>query len=128
MRRVPSLLEHPCTVGVARARHVLDAASPNANEHKDIKPSQQNGVDGEEVAREHRRRVLAHKRAPVETVTLRRRRNSRGAQDVPDKRRRHIDAELAQLADDPDIAPTGVLTRELQDQLAHRLIDRRSPQ
>jgi hypothetical protein len=58
---VSGLLEHPGAVGVGGAREVVDPAAPNADEHEDIQPSQPNRVDGEEVAREHRRGVLAHK-------------------------------------------------------------------
>jgi hypothetical protein len=79
---VPRLLEHPGTVGIARARDVLDPAAPDANEYEDVQPPQQNGVDGEEVACEHRRGLLTDERAPGETVTLRRRRNTGSAQDV----------------------------------------------
>ena len=124
---VPSLLKHPRSIGVAGARDVLDPAATNTDEHEHVQPTQQDGVDGEEVAGEHRRRVLAHERAPGETITLRRRRDTGLLQDVPDERRRHLDAELAQFANDPEIAPAGVLTREPHDQLAHPLIDRRSP-
>jgi hypothetical protein len=59
---------------------------------------------------------------------LRRRWDAGVLQDVPDECGRHIDAELAQFTDDPDVAPTRVLTCEPHDQLAHHLIDRRPPQ
>jgi hypothetical protein len=44
-------------------------------------------------------------------------------EDVPDRGSRDRDAELAQLASDPQVAPTAVLAREPQDQLAHLTAD-----
>jgi hypothetical protein len=44
-----------------------------------------------------------------------------------DEGRRHGDAELAQLADDPQIAPTPALSREPQDQLAHLGLEPSTP-
>jgi hypothetical protein len=115
-QQVARLLQHPGAVGVARAGHVLNPAAADADEDQYIQPPQQYGVDGQEVAGECRRSVLAQERAPVLLVALGRRRNTRRSQDVAYQRGGDADAEFAQLADDPDIAPTGVLARQSQDE------------
>ncbi len=48
-------------------------------------------------------------------------------QHVRDRRGGDRDAEVEQLALDPELAPPGVLPAHPKDQLAHRLIDRRTP-
>jgi hypothetical protein len=78
---------------------------PNANEDKHVQSAQQDGVDGEEVAGERRRAVLAQKGAPIRLATLRRRRDARAPEDVANQCRGDVDPELAQLADDPQVAP-----------------------
>ena len=52
-------------VRIAHARDVLAAASRNADEHEGIKPSQQNGVGGDDVGGEHRR-PLSRRRVDAE--------------------------------------------------------------
>ena len=64
---------------------------------------------------EHRLSVVPEERAPAELVALRRRRDARAGEHVSHKRRRDGDLQLAQLADDPNIAPVAVLAREPQD-------------
>ena len=63
--------------------------------------------------------------APRLPVALRRRRQPGLGEDVAHRGRRDGDAELAQLADDPHVAPARVLARETHDQLAHLSADRR---
>jgi hypothetical protein len=69
--------------------------------------------------------LRAQERAPAQTVAQRCRRQAGVGEHVPHERRRDVDAELAQLADDPHIAPARVLAGESYDQFAHRVIDRR---
>src|SRR6266511_1223324 len=81
--------------------------------------------------------VSTVKKSQASTVSACCRRNERqlswsrcGAgvgEHVSHQRRRDSDPELAQLADDPNIAPLAVLAREPQDQLAHLRSQRRSP-
>jgi hypothetical protein len=75
---------------------------------------------------ERRRGVLAQERAPVQLVALGCRRHTGCPEQVAHQRGRDVDPELAQLADDPDVAPASVLARQPQDQLAHLAVDRRS--
>jgi hypothetical protein len=49
-----------------------------------------------------------------------------GKQDPPDRARRHTQAELQQLAGDPRVAPTWVLTREAEHELSHPTVGRRT--
>ena len=56
---------------------------------------------------------------------LGRRWNTCRLQDVAHQRGGDVDAEVAQLADDPDVASVGVLARQPQDELAHLDADRR---
>jgi site-specific DNA recombinase len=89
-------------------------------------------INGEEVAGEPRRRVLAQERAPVQLATLRCRRNTGRLENVAHQRGRDVDTEPAQLTDDPDVAPAGVLARQPNDQrpahvVARRVRPRRQP-
>ncbi len=81
-QQVARLLQHPGAVRVARTRNVLDPAAADANEHEHIQSPQQNGVDGEKVAGERRRRVCSEERTPVQPATLGCRRNARCLEQV----------------------------------------------
>src|SRR6266511_2156080 len=120
-QQVARLLHHPGAVGVARAGHVLDPAAAGADEDEHVQPAQQDGVNGEEVAGERRRGVLAQERAPVRLATLGCRWNTGCPEHVAHQCGGDVDPELAQLADDPEVAPAVVLARQSQDQLAHLL-------
>src|ERR687887_1459556 len=71
-------------------------------------------------------KLCAQEAAPRLPVALRRRRQTNVIEDVADGGRRDSDAELAQLADDPQIAPARVLACETHDQLTHFTADRRT--
>jgi hypothetical protein len=62
--------QHPDAVRVARAGQVLDPAAADADEDEHVQPPQQHRVDGETVASERRRGVLAQKRPPLQPVAL----------------------------------------------------------
>jgi hypothetical protein len=62
--------------GLPRAGDVLDPPAADADEDEHIDAPQQDDVDGEEVAGEHGRGVLAQERAPVRLATLWRRRDA----------------------------------------------------
>ena len=64
--------------------------------------------------------------APRLSVALGRRRQPSAGEDVPDRGGRDGNAELAQLADDPQVAPARVLARKTQDQLADLTADGRT--
>src|SRR5215218_8169634 len=69
-QQVAHLLHHPGAVGVARAGHVLDPAAADTDEDEYVQAPQQDGVNGEEVAGERHRGVLAQERAPVRLAML----------------------------------------------------------
>lgn len=63
--------------------------------------------------------------APGLGIAPRRRRQAGPGEDVADRARRDANAELAQLAGDPQVAPARVLASEPDDQLAYVPADRR---
>jgi hypothetical protein len=69
--------------------------------------------------------VLAQEGAPVQLAALGCRWNTGCPEHVAHQRGGDLNPELAQLADDPDVTPAGVLARQPQDQLAHLAVDRR---
>jgi hypothetical protein len=69
-QQVARLLHHPGAVGVVGAGHVFDPAAADADEDEHVEPAQQDGVNGEEIAGECRRGVLAQERAPVRPSAL----------------------------------------------------------
>jgi hypothetical protein len=63
----------------------------------------------------------AQEGAPAQPVALRRRRHPGGRKHGAHQRRRHVDAELPQFADDADVAAVRVLARKAQGELARVL-------
>jgi hypothetical protein len=80
--------------------------------HTSTYSRREDGVNGEEVAGERRRRVLAQKRAPIQLAALGCRWNTRCSEHIAHQRRGDVDPELAKLADDPNVAPAAVLARQ----------------
>jgi len=103
---------------------VLDPAAADREEDEHAQTAKPDGVDREEVAGEDRLAVRAQEGAPRVPVAVGRRRHTGLAQDVADRGRRDGDAELAQLGDDPQVAPARVLAGEPQNQLPHLAADR----
>jgi hypothetical protein len=88
-----------------------------AGEREVLDPAATDGDEGE------------HVHAPAETcvrIAPRRRWQAGGGEDVADGARRDGDAQLAQLARDPQVAPARVIAGEPQYQLAHITADRRA--
>src|SRR5438093_315727 len=86
----------------------IDAEDPlelSVVEDEHVQPPQQHAVDSEKVAGERRGGMLAQERSPARPVALRRRRDTCRSEDVAYQRRGDVNAELAQLADDPHVAP-----------------------
>jgi len=71
-------------------------------------------------------RLLAQERTPRQARTLSGRTDALLAQDLPDCRRRQLQAEPVDLAGDPLIPPARVLSRESEHQLTDLTADRRS--
>jgi hypothetical protein len=124
-QQVPRLLHHPRPIRVARTGEVLDPPRPDRDEEQHVQPPQPDGIHGENVASNDRAAVLAQERSPAELAPFRRWRDAGTGEHVSHQRRRDVDTELAQLADDPDVPPVAVLAREPQDQLAQLRVERR---
>ena len=105
----------------------VDPAAPKLDEEEDVEPCRQDGVDGEEVAREQARRLAADELAPGDAGSLASGSESCLAQELADRRRREAESERTELARDALVAPAAVLARESEDQLADLSADRRSP-
>src|SRR3954469_25498434 len=108
------------------ARYVNPAAT-QLDEEQDVEPCREDGVDGEEVAREHARRLGADELAPGDAGSLASGSEACFAQELADCRRRDAEPQRPELARDPLLAPAAVLARESEDQLADLTADRRSP-
>src|ERR671934_181472 len=104
-QQVARLLQHPSPVRLVGAGEILDPAAADREEDEHVEAAQPDGVDGEEVAGEDRLTVRAQEAAPRLPVALRRRRQPGLSKDVANRSRGNREAELAQLADDPQIAP-----------------------
>ena len=111
-QQVARLLGHPAAVRVGRDPGEVDAAGRELDEEQDVEPLQEERVDGEEVALENARRLLAEKLGPARLEPPRRGLDPRLLQDRPDRARGELDPEPDQLALDPPVAPARVLPRE----------------
>ena len=124
---VARLLGDPASVRIRAAGDVLDPSRRERDEEEDVDPLQEGGLDREEVAGEHARRLRSQEGSPRRTRSLRRRLETCLEQHLAHGRRRDRDAETLELADDPLVSPVRVLARETKDQLAERTLERRSP-
>src|SRR3954469_8472216 len=82
------------------ARYVNPAAT-QLDEEQDVEPCREDGVDGEEVAREHARRLGADELAPGDAGSLASGSESCFAQELADRRRRDAEPRRPELARDP---------------------------
>src|SRR5215216_5484831 len=117
---VARLLCHPAPVGIRGGGDVLDPSRRERDEKEDVEPLQKDGLDREEVAGEHARRLRAEEGAPRRARSLRCRLEASLEQHLAHRSRRNRDAETFELADDPLVSPVRVLARETEDQLAER--------
>ncbi len=63
-REVARLLSDPASVRVRAAGDVLDPPGRERDEEEDVDPPQKDGLDGEEVAGEHARRLRSQEGSP----------------------------------------------------------------
>src|SRR5215218_9585637 len=99
------------------------AAELDVEEH--VQPLQGDGLDREEVDGEHAVRLRPYELAPGESGTLAGRPQTRLSEELPYGRGGDCQAEPTELAGDPLVAPTRVLTREAEHQRADLAADRR---
>ena len=124
-QQVARLLQHPSRVRAARAGEVFDPTAADREEDKHVQAAKPDGVDGQEVASDDRITLLAQEAAPGQPVALRRGRDAGVGEHAAHQRRGNVDAELAELADDPGVPPARVLARQPHDQLPYLQRDRR---
>ena len=97
------------------------------DDEEHVVAAQEHGVDGEEVGRNDALGLGAEELGPDRPRAPRGGSQVVGAQDVRDAVLRHGDAELLQLADDPQVAPARVRSSESHDQLDGLLGESRTP-
>lgn len=105
----------------------VDPAATQVDEKEDVESGREYGVDGKEVACEHARRLAADELAPGDAGSLASGSEACFAQELADRRRRDAEAERAEFARDPLVAPAAVFACQPEDQLADLIADRRSP-
>ena len=104
-------------VGFVGAAGEVDAAAVELDEEEDVVAAEAERLDGEEVAGEDARCLLADELAPARSDPPRRRLESRGEQDPPDAAGRDAVTELEQFSSDPLIAPAWVLACQPKNKL-----------
>ena len=101
-----------------------DPSAPELDEHEDVERPEPCGFDGEEVTGDDPVRLRPEELGPRWAGPSWGRTRSCDPEQGPDRRCAHSEAELPELAFDPDAAPTGVLPGEPEDERADRGIDR----
>src|SRR4029453_8857627 len=114
------LLKDPRSGLVRCATGKMDTPAPELDEEQHIETTQRDRLDREEVAGEQTRRLTAQKGRPSHRVTARRGLEPGRGKQTPNRAWRDTETELQQLARDPLIAPTRVLARQPQHQIARR--------
>jgi hypothetical protein len=76
------LLRAPRVARVPGAAHYVHPAAAELDEEEDIQPGGKDGIDGEEVGREHARRLAADELAPGDAGSLARRSEAFLAKDL----------------------------------------------
>ena len=123
-QQVAGLLGDPGAVRVGRHPGQVDSAGVQFDEEQHVQPPQPYGVDGEEVARDDPRCLLAQERPPRGARTPRRRVEAVAVQHRADRGRRDPDTQADQLALDALIAPARVLPGQPDDQLLDLRVQR----
>ena len=111
---LPGLLSYPgaARVGGAASQMYPPAAQLDKEEH--VEASEPERVDGEEIAGDHGLCVRTKELTPAQPSPRLGRRDTGLAQDGANRRRGHVGAHTGELADDPLIAPTRILTSDAQ--------------
>jgi hypothetical protein len=104
-QQVACLLGCPGAGRVRCAGDELDSRALERKKEEHVDPSQPGGLDGEEIACERRRGVLAQEVSPRNLVSLRRRWQPVADEDRSHGGRRNGNAKAAQFADDALVAP-----------------------
>src|SRR5262249_40881295 len=121
---VARFLRDPGASRVGGAAGEVDAAAAELDEEEDVVAAQSDRVNGEEVARQHARRLLAQELAPAWSVASRCRLQSWCQREPPDGAGRDVHAQLEQFAGDSRGAPARVLARHAQDEITDATLNR----
>src|ERR1035437_5130650 len=124
-RQVASLLGPPRRVRVRGRGAHMDPPAAELDEHKDVERPEPDGLDREEVAGDDSIRLSPQELGPARAGPSRGRTEPCGPQQGTDRRRAGSDAELPELALDPDAAPARVLPGHPEDERTEFGIDRR---
>jgi hypothetical protein len=124
-REPARLLRDPGVAWMLGAARDVHPAATKLDEEEDVEPCREDGVDGEDVAREHARGLAADELAPGNAGSLASGSEPCFAQELADRRRRDAESERAEFARDPLVAPAAVLARESADRSAGRATWRR---
>src|SRR5665811_653511 len=92
-----------------RSTRVRSSAASDVYKRQDVERPEPGGLDGEEVAGDDAIRLRAEELGPRWAGPSWGRTRSCDPEQGPDRRCAHSEAELPELAFDPDTAPTGVL-------------------
>jgi hypothetical protein len=126
-RYLTCLLRDPPVAGMGGTAGEVHASRGHFDEEQHVQPPQPDRVDGEEINGDHALRLRLKEVTPRRAWSCTRRTQVFVAENVPDCRGRHDDAQSFQFAHDALIAPSWILARYPQDQLANLEIDRPSP-
>ena len=121
---VAGLLGDPGAGRAGGAAGELDAAASELDEEEHVVAAKADRLDGEEIARQHGRRLLAEKLAPAWPPASRRGRQSRREQEPADGTGRDADAQPEQFASDARVTPARVLVRKAPDRACSRSASR----
>jgi hypothetical protein len=113
------LLDNPSAGRIGRAARKVDATAVEFDEEQPIEATQRDRLDGEKVAGEHARGLLAEELCPARPGTPGCRPEATGKQGTSHVARRNAQPELQQFARDPRVAPMWVLAREARHELSH---------
>src|ERR1019366_10739369 len=116
-REVPCDLGHPWAVWVGGDTEDVDNASLQLDHEQHVVPAEQHSVDMEEVGGHDALGLGGEELGPGGALTSGCRWETVPTQDRRDARLRHRDTEFLEFADDPEVAPPGVLPRQAADQL-----------
>jgi hypothetical protein len=90
----------------------MDTASAQFDEEEHVQPLQPDRLDGEEVDREHPLPVCSQELTPRHPTARADWSETRFPKPCAHRRRRNLEPEALQFADDALIAPPGIVSRE----------------
>jgi len=116
-RQIPGLLGHPGRIRVPGDAEDVHPAGPELDAEQHVQRAEPGRLDGEEVERQDSIGLSPEKLAPRGTPPAWGRAQAVPTEHRSDGRGAHSDAELQQLAPDPEVAPPWVLPGQSDDEL-----------